>query len=97
MEELEGIRDVYTNVVQVSAGPYDFSLTFGLKDPSTNEDELHTRVRFSPQQARALYLLLQSVIEAYEKNIGGIPLPEELETRLTEPLEPDSGGADEAN
>ena len=77
--------DVYANAVQVIGAAYDFTLEFSanlpldLKQPQAVERRNVVRIRMSPQHAKSLIPILLSQIEAYEKGLGLIPLPPEMQ------------------
>jgi hypothetical protein len=77
LEKNADYREGYANSVQVRANLWDFFLMFGLME-QTAEDALTIRnfqgVYLSPQQAKALYSVLQQNIAQYEAAFGEIKL-----------------------
>jgi hypothetical protein len=75
---------IYTNSIQVRASVHDIMFYLGLADPA-NPDDVKTRlvgrVIMSPQHAKALAVILNKHMEAYEAAFGPIP------------TEPKAGGA----
>jgi hypothetical protein len=70
-------RESYANSVQVRVNVWDFFLVFGTLQ---QQDEAHVDVRnfqgvyLSPQQAKALYTILQQNLVNYENTFGEIKL-----------------------
>jgi hypothetical protein len=70
-------RENYANSVQVRVNVWDFFLVFGTLQ---QQDETHVDVRnfqgiyLSPQQAKALYTILQQNLVNYENTFGEIKL-----------------------
>ena len=70
-------RENYANSVQVRVNVWDFFLVFGTLQ---QQDETRVEVRnfqgiyFSPQQAKALYTILQQNLVNYENTFGEIKL-----------------------
>ena len=89
--EREDLVEVYANHVRLGVTAYDFSLIFGGAAAGPQPRE-HTVVRMSPQHAKSLLLLLQRFIAIYEREMGPVTLPTELEARLRG--EADRGGDD---
>jgi hypothetical protein len=70
-------REGYANSVQIRVNVWDFFLVFGtLPQQSANEVEVHNfqGVYLSPQQAKALYRLLEQNVVQYEQAFGEIKL-----------------------
>jgi hypothetical protein len=70
-------REDYANSVQLRANLWDFLLMFGKADqqsPEAVKIENFQGVYLSPQQAKALYNLLQQNIQQYEQAFGEIRL-----------------------
>ncbi len=74
-------RESYANSVQVRVNVWDFFLVFGTLQ---QKDEAHVDVRnfqgvyLSPQQAKALYTILQQNLVNYENTFGEIKLEPHL-------------------
>lgn len=70
-------RESYANSVQVRVNLWDFFLTFGIIN-QTSPDSVTINnfqgVYMSPQQAKALYNILQQNISQYEATFGEIKL-----------------------
>ena len=70
-------RENYANSVQVRVSVWDFFLVFGTLQQQT-EDQVEIKnfqgVYVSPQQAKALYAILQQNIVQYENAFGEIKL-----------------------
>jgi flagellar protein FlaG len=70
-------RESYANSVQVRANLWDFFLSFGLVNQSTPENisiNFFQGIYLSPQQAKALFNILQQNISQYEATFGEIRL-----------------------
>ena len=80
-------RENYANSVQVRVNVWDFFLVFGTLQ---QQDETHVDVRnfqgiyLSPQQAKALYTILQQNLVNYENTFGEI----KLDPRIGQPGAP---------
>ena len=80
-------RESYANSVQVRVNVWDFFLVFGTLQ---QQDESHVDVRnyqgiyLSPQQAKALYTILQQNLVNYENTFGEI----KLDPRMGQPGAP---------
>src|ERR1041384_390634 len=74
-------RENYANSVQVRVNVWDFFLVFGTlqqQDESRVEVRNFQGVYISPQQAKALYTILQQNLMNYEKTFGEIKLEPHL-------------------
>ncbi len=70
-------RESYANSVQVRANLWDFFLSFGIISPSGPESvsiQNFQGIYLSPQQAKALFNILQQNINQYEAAFGEIRL-----------------------
>jgi Protein of unknown function (DUF3467) len=70
-------RESYANSVQVRVSVWDFFLVFGtLQQQTENQVEIKNfqGIYVSPQQAKALYAILQQNIVQYENAFGEIKL-----------------------
>ncbi len=70
-------RDGYANSVQIRVSVWDFLLIFGRMQPlPTQEVEVHNfqGVYLSPQQAKALLMILEQNVRQYESTFGEIKL-----------------------
>lgn len=70
-------RENYANSVQVRVSVWDFFLVFGtLQQQTENQVEIKNfqGIYVSPQQAKALYAILQQNIVQYENAFGEIKL-----------------------
>jgi hypothetical protein len=70
-------RESYANSVQVRVSVWDFLLTFGRlqqQTPELVEITNFENIYLSPQQAKALMMIMQQNIEQYEKAFGEIKL-----------------------
>ena len=73
----EDYRESYANSVQVRMSVWDFFLNFGIALPGsgTDIDLLNFQgIYLSPQQAKALALMLQQNVANYEQTFGEIKL-----------------------
>ncbi len=74
-------RDSYSNSVQVRWSVWDFFLVFGTFQQQT-EDAVDIRnfqgIYLSPQQAKALMMILEQNVANYEKTFGEIKLDPRL-------------------
>ena len=74
-------REGYANSVQVRMSVWDFFLVFGTAMPSdgTGIDLLNFQgIYLSPQQAKALTLMLQQNLSNYEQTFGEIKLDPQI-------------------
>ena len=78
---MDEVVDIYTNSVRLMVSIYDFTLEFRLA--TQDETRPVARVRMSPQQAKALHILLGKFLQTYAETFQEVVLPEELESRLT--------------
>jgi len=74
VEYLEGVEEgTYCNTAYINFTPYEFIFDFGTIIPGVPElgkeakIRIHTRIRTSPQHAKAIYDLLKRKIEEYER------------------------------
>ncbi len=70
-------RDGYANSVQIRVSVWDFLLIFGRLQPlSTQEVEVSNfqGIYLSPQQAKALLMILEQNVRQYESTFGEIKL-----------------------
>jgi hypothetical protein len=79
----ERFVSVYSNSMNLEVTPWDFKLIVGvlLKGQKPNEPpkiENLVEVVMSPQHAKALLSILASNVQAYEKQVGEIKLPEQF-------------------
>jgi flagellar protein FlaG len=74
-------RESYANSVQVRVSVWDFLLTFGRlqqQTPELVEVTNFQNIYLSPQQAKALAMILQQNLESYEKAFGEIKLDPQM-------------------
>jgi flagellar protein FlaG len=77
LTETSDYRDTYANSVQIRMSVWDFHLAFGtLQSQADNKIEVRNfqGVYLSPQQAKALTLMLQQNLANYEQAFGEIKL-----------------------
>jgi len=77
----EDYREGYANSVQVRMSVWDFFLVFGVASPTegTGIDMLNFQgIYLSPQQAKALALMLQQNVANYEQTFGEINLDPQI-------------------
>lgn len=70
-------RESYANSVQVRVNVWDFFLVFGTLQPTDDQRVEVTNfqgIYFSPQQAKALSMIMQQNIANYEQAFGEIKL-----------------------
>jgi hypothetical protein len=71
-------RETYANSVQVRMSVWDFYVAFGTLQPQTKENQFEVRnfqgIYLSPQQAKALSMMLQQNVANYEQTFGEIKL-----------------------
>lgn len=90
-DNVEDIRpqEIYTNLVSITFSIYDFVFDFGLESPALGEEGkerfLLSRLRMSPEHAKSLKLVLESVISKYEGEFGEIKVNQSLKERLANP------------
>lgn len=80
---LEDYREDYANSVQVNVSVWDFFLQFGRLKVKSPNDVTFTSfhgVYMSPQQAKALHLVLAQNIAQYESAFGEIRIENPKET-----------------
>ncbi len=76
-------RESYANSVQVRVNVWDFFLVFGtMQQPSESEVEIRNfqGIYLSPQQAKALMMILQQNVTNYEQAFGEIKLDPRMAT-----------------
>lgn len=77
LKNTEDYRENYANSVQVRVNVWDFFLVFGTMQP-TDGQQVNVNnfqgVYLSPQQAKALFLIMQQNIVNYEQAFGEIKL-----------------------
>jgi hypothetical protein len=74
-------RDSYANSVQIHVSVWDFLLTFGKlqqQTPEVVEVQNFQSIYCSPQQAKALLMILRQNVENYEKAFGEIKLDPQM-------------------
>ena len=87
---------IYTSQAHVYSSYYDVSIVFGEsipRSPGSNQNRVidNASVSMSPEHARALYNVLGTTLETYEKNFGPIrpqPAPR-LKLEETAPRDPE--------
>ena len=70
-------REQYSNSIQVRANLWDFFLSFGVLDQASPEGvsiQNFQGIYLSPQQAKALFNILQQNIAQYEATFGELRL-----------------------
>jgi flagellar protein FlaG len=70
-------RESYSNSIQVRANLWDFFLSFGVLDQASPEGvsiQNFQGIYLSPQQAKALFNILQQNIAQYEATFGEVRL-----------------------
>jgi hypothetical protein len=82
-------RSVYTNNVQLTSTPYDFTFVFGenqaIKDNILIVD-LHTKVTMSPQHAKVFAQILLDNLGKWEQAFGPIVAPNQAQEAQTKKL-----------
>ena len=81
-EKEKEIPDFYINSAFIQASLYEFMFKFGLKTDQKKDPESIAIIRMSPQHAKVLGKLLVKNVDAYEKDVGEIKLPESLVKEL---------------
>lgn len=81
-EKEKEIPDFYINSAFIQASLYEFMFKFGLKTDQKKDAESVAIIRMSPQHAKVLGKLLVKNVDAYEKDVGEIKLPESLVKEL---------------
>ena len=78
----------YTNVFELTIGPYDFTFSFGYKNPEQAkaqkeppEFDTIAYVSMSPTQAKTAVTILQEMVAKYEKDFGEIPMEKRFKDR----------------
>ena len=76
----------YTNVFELTIGPYDFTFVFGYKTPEqakkqTEEFNPIATISMSPTQAKTAVVVLQEMVAKYEKGFGEIPMENRFKER----------------
>ena len=82
-------RESYANSVQIHVSVWDFLLTFGRLQQQTPELVEVTNfqsIYCSPQQAKALLMILRTNVENYEKAFGEIKLDPQMVPGSTGPV-----------
>lgn len=70
-----GPPEYYCDSVQVAANPWSVIFNLGLSTDLPGEQRTFAVVRMSPQHAKALHGILGGALEAYERELGSIPMP----------------------
>lgn len=81
LTQTEDYRDNYANSVQVRSSVWDFYLAFGTMQPvegSTITVRNFQGIYMSPQQAKALAIMLQQNVGNYEQTFGEIKLEPQI-------------------
>lgn len=77
-------RENYANSVQVRMSVWDFYLAFGSLQAFATENQIEVKnfqgVYLSPQQAKALSMMLQQNVANYEQTFGEIKLDPQIGT-----------------
>ncbi len=77
----DNFRENYANSIQVRVSVWDFLLTFGTLQEQSPE-QVHVQnfqnIYLSPQQAKALLMILQQNVVNYEKAFGEIKLDPQM-------------------
>ena len=73
-------QPIYSNVIQITTGPFDITFDFGFKTPEraraqSTEFDLVARVTMSLSHAKTILPLLAQQIAQYEQKVGPIPAP----------------------
>src|SRR3954466_15981259 len=74
-------REGYANSVQIHVSVWDFLLTFGRlqqQTPEVVEVSNFQSIYLSPQQAKALLMILQQNVENYQKAFGEVKLDPQM-------------------
>ena len=74
-------RESYANSVQIHVSVWDFLLTFGRlqqQTPELVEVSNFQSIYLSPQQAKALLMILRQNVENYEKAFGEVKLDPQM-------------------
>ncbi|MEZ5184768.1 MAG: hypothetical protein R2720_03400 [Candidatus Nanopelagicales bacterium] len=71
-----GPPEYYCDSVQVTANAWSVIFNLGLGTDRPKEQKTFAVVRMSPQHAKALHGLLGNTINAYERELGEIPMPQ---------------------
>jgi hypothetical protein len=82
-------RESYANSVQIHVSVWDFLLTFGRlqqQTPEFVEVANFQSIYCSPQQAKALLMILRQNVENYEKAFGEIKLDPQMVPGSTGPV-----------
>ena len=82
-------RESYANSVQIHVSVWDFLLTFGRlqsQTPELVEVQNFQSIYCSPQQAKALLMILKQNVENYEKAFGEIKLDPQMVPGSTGPV-----------
>ena len=81
LNQAQDYRENYANSVQIHVTVWDFMLTFGRLQQQTPEVVEVTNfqsIYFSPQQSKALLMILQQNVVNYEKAFGEIKLDPQM-------------------
>ncbi len=88
VERRDDYREEYANSVQVNVSIWDFFLQFGTLKVAGGNDVTFSSfqgVYMSPQQAKALHLVLAQNIAQYESTFGEIRIENPQEEKMTSP------------
>jgi hypothetical protein len=77
-EELGSLPEYFTDSVNFMTNIYGITMEFGVMQPNDQPPIPKARVKMSPQHAKIMSLLLRKNVQAYERRIGTIILPDQL-------------------
>jgi hypothetical protein len=77
-EDRGPVQDYYVNSCGFTVSVYEFLLQFGIKTDQKSESQPLVNVRMSPQHAKVMAKLFLRNVQAYEREVGPIYLPQKL-------------------
>jgi hypothetical protein len=89
-EQKKEVPSLYSNVVGVTVGPYDFVFSWGYKSPEQAQQSAKDAadnwstlayVAISPSQAKTVLVLLKEMVDKYESDFGEIPMEDKFKKR----------------
>ena len=77
---------VYANTFEMSMGPFDSAIVFGVKTPEqykapTPEFQRKTTVYMSHKHVKVFLVVMKELIDKYEGTMGDISLPPDFQAR----------------
>ena len=72
MSETDPIQRFHANAMQAHGGPYDVTFDFGYRLEQKDEPTYEVRISMSWEHAAAINVLIQRLLEDYERQVPSI-------------------------